>query len=204
MPALPGPLRVQTARGREIAAHLPGLAALRIRVFRDFPYLYDGDEDYERRYLQTYVDCPDSVAVLVFEGERLVGASTGLPLAVEPESLTRPFQDKPPLAVERIFYCGESVLLREYRGLGIGQRFFDEREAHARALGRFDWIGFCAVQRPADHPRRPVDYQPLDGFWRKRGYEPRPDLMVTLSWKDLDDRVETPKPLMFWLRRLEA
>ena len=40
----------------EIQAHVDELAALRIRVFRDFPYLYDGDLDYERAYLAGDLD----------------------------------------------------------------------------------------------------------------------------------------------------
>ncbi|HAO32021.1 MAG TPA: GNAT family N-acetyltransferase, partial [Candidatus Competibacteraceae bacterium] len=43
----------------------------------------------------------------------------------------------------RIFYYGESVLLPDYRGLGLGKRFFEEREAHVRALGRFETVCFC-------------------------------------------------------------
>ena len=31
------------------------LARLRIEVFRDFPYLYEGDLDYERQYLSTFM-----------------------------------------------------------------------------------------------------------------------------------------------------
>ena len=34
--------------GDDLAAALPDVARLRIDVFRDWPYLYDGDADYER------------------------------------------------------------------------------------------------------------------------------------------------------------
>jgi GNAT superfamily N-acetyltransferase len=194
-------LRVERVHGADIAHYLTPLARLRIRVFRDFPYLYEGDEDYERKYLQTYIGSPDSIVVLVFDDDRLVGASSGLPLADEVEELRRPFEQTG-ADLETIFYCGESVLLPEYRGRGLGVRFFEEREAHARALGRFDTICFCAVQRPADHPRRPADYVPLDDFWKRRGYTPRPDLRTEFAWKDLDEPTESPKPMMFWTKRL--
>lgn len=194
-------LRVERIRGAEIARHVPELATLRIRVFRDFPYLYQGAEDYERDYLQTYVNSPDSVAVLVYDGDRLVGASTALPLADEVAELRRPFEAQG-ADLGKMFYCGESVLLPEYRGRGIGVRFFDEREAHAHSLGRFETICFCAVQRPANHPRRPGGYVPLDEFWKRRGYIPRPDLRTEFSWKDLDEATESPKPMMFWTKSL--
>ncbi len=100
-----------------------------------------------------------------------------------------------------VFYCAESVLLPGYRGQGIGHRFFDLREAHARTMG-FTHCAFCSVIRPADHPARPADYRPLDGFWRARGYAPMPGVIAEFSWKDLGEDHETRKPLQFWMRAL--
>ncbi len=195
------PLQIRSFAGEALAHHVPALAELRIRVFRDFPYLYAGDEAYERRYLRTYVDSPRAVMVLAFDGERVVGASTAIPLAEETESIQRPFREAG-FAIDSVFYFGESVLLPEYRGRGAGVRFFAEREAAAQR-GGFVWAAFCAVDRPVDHPRRPPGYVPLDVFWRKRGYERRPDLTTTLSWQDLDESTESAKPMIFWLRRLD-
>lgn len=194
-------LSLQRVIGAKVGDYLADLAALRIQVFREFPYLYEGSEAYERRYLKTYVDAPDSVVVLVFDGERLVGASTGIPLSDEVAELRRPFEDVGENTAE-IFYCGESVLLPAYRGRGLGVRFFAEREAHARELGRFSQICFAAVERPAAHPRRPPHYEPLDGFWEKRGYRRRPELRGELSWQDLDEDAESSKPMVFWSKRL--
>ncbi|MEZ4608155.1 MAG: hypothetical protein R2865_15535 [Deinococcales bacterium] len=58
---------------------IPQVAALRISIFRDFPYLYDGNEAYERSYLGRYVSAQDGLLLLVFDGDKIVGASTGLP-----------------------------------------------------------------------------------------------------------------------------
>ena len=194
-------LRIQRLSGSDINACLPELARLRIRVFREFPYLYDGSAAYEEKYLQTYVDAPDSVMVLVWDGDRVVGASSGLPLEAEPPTVIEPF-----LAhgydPRRIFYYGESVLLPEYRGRGLGKRFFEEREAHVRALGRFAIACFCAVERPADHPRRPAGYAPLDALWNQQGFVRHPELRTTFSWQDLDESAESPKPMVFWLKSL--
>jgi len=192
---------IKRLRGTSIQLYIPELARLRIRVFREFPYLYAGDADYEARYLRTYTDSPDSVVVLVFDDERIVGASTGLPLADETDNVIAPFRQAG-MDVAHIFYFGESVLLPEYRGHGLGVRFFEEREAHARELGRFDLACFCAVDRPADHPRRPADYVPLDRFWEKRGYTRHPELTAEFSWQDLDERGESTKPMTFWLKSL--
>jgi GNAT superfamily N-acetyltransferase len=196
-------LRIERLSGESIERYLPKLARLRITVFREFPYLYDGSQEYEEKYLVTYVDVPESVMVLVWDGDTVVGASSGLPMATETPDVMQPFLHQG-YNLERIFYYGESVLLPAYRGRGLGKRFFEEREAHARSLDRFDLLCFCAVERPPDHPRRPADYVPLDAFWNRRGFVKHPELHTTFSWQDLDENKESPKPMMFWLKRLTS
>lgn len=192
-------IRIERLSGPSLEKYIADLARLRIEVFRDFPYLYDGHLEYEQKYLRTYIRVPDSVIVLAFDGERVVGASTGLPMEAETENVKQPFRAHG-YDPTRIFYFGESVLQSGYRGKGIGVRFFEEREAHARSLGRFDWTCFCAVERPVDHPRRPPDYVSLDEFWKRRGYVRHPELRTIFSWQDLDEQAESPKPMVFWLK----
>jgi GNAT superfamily N-acetyltransferase len=187
--------------GAEAEPYLGELARLRIEVFREFPYLYDGSYDYERSYLSTYSGVVDSIIVVAFANESVIGASTGLPMPAEAAEVTEPFVTNG-YDPEKIFYFGESVLRKAWRGHGIGVQFFREREAHAAALGRFDWACFCAVQRPDDHPRRPANFQSLDRFWEKRGYRKHPELATTFSWQDLDEMSVSPKPMVFWLKRL--
>ena len=191
---------VRRFSGNELGAYLDSVAQLRIGVFRDFPYLYDGTMEYERNYLRTYLDCPQAVVVVAFDGATVVGCSTAIPMAFEEANFQRPFRDHG-YDPAKVFYCAESVLKPAYRGQGIGVRFFEEREAHARELGGFDWYAFCAVVRPADHPLRPPNYEPLDGFWRKRGYSKHAELTASYSWKDIDQQAETAKRLEFWLKR---
>lgn len=186
--------------GAEVAAALDDLAALRIRVFRDWPYLYDGDPDYERRYLATYRDNPRAILVAAFDGGRVVGASTGTPLEDHAGDFGAAFAGTGH-ALADIFYCAESVLLRDYRGQGAGHAFFDAREDHARRLGR-RFCTFCAVVRPDDHPLKPVQYRPLDGFWRNRGYEKLEGVVAHFDWKDIDQPVPTVHDLQFWMKPL--
>ena len=195
-------IRVETCAGRDVLAHLPDIARLRIAVFREYPYLYDGDLAYEERYLRDLCESPRGMVALALDGGRVVGASTGLPLADEPEGIRRPFGEAG-FVVERIFYCAESVLLPSHRGQGIYRRFFAERERYASSRGFFV-ATFCGVERPANHPRRPPGYLPLDGIWTRLGYERRPDLRTTIAWKDLDEEGESPKPMVFWVKNLAS
>lgn len=195
-------LTFETRHGGDILPRMEALAALRIRVFRDFPYLYDGDLDYERDYLRTYVESARSLAFLVLDGDRAVGATTALPLADEEAAFREPVA-RAGYDPERVFYFGESLLLPAYRGRGLGHRFFDEREARARSLG-FGHACFCAVQRPGDHPLRPPDYRPLEPFWRARGYRPRPGIEARYAWRDIGVDHDTTKTLVYWMRPLDA
>lgn len=193
-------LEIRRLTGPALAAAIPDVAGLRISVFRAFPYLYDGDRAYEESYLARYAESPDAVLVGAYDGTRLVGASTGMPLAAHSDAFAAAF-DGYDLAMDDVFYCAESVLLPEYRGQGAGHAFFDLREAAARAQG-FDWSAFCSVIRPADHPDRPAGYRPLDAFWRSRGYAPLPGVIASFGWKDIGETEESLKPLQFWARRL--
>lgn len=194
-------LDIRPLTGADLDRVLPDVARLRIEVFRAWPYLYDGDFDYEHRYLASYRDSQGAILVGAFDGERLVGASTGTSLTDHADDFAAAFAETG-LALDDVFYCAESVLLPGYRGHGVGHAFFDAREAHARRLGK-RYTAFCGVVRPDDHPLRPTDYRPLDGFWRKRGYAPLPGAVAQFAWKDLDQAEETQKPLQFWIRELD-
>jgi len=193
-------VEIEMLAGAALQAVVPELARLRIAVFRDWPYLYDGSEAYERDYLQTYVQAPGAAVAIARDGAQVVGASTCLPLTqAQPE--VRAAFDAAAIDIARWLYFGESVLLAAWRGQGIGVRFFDLREAHARTLGLLQCC-FCAVQRPDDHPRRPPGEQGLAAFWTHRGYSRRPELVCRMSWRDIGEATETEKPLIFWSRAL--
>jgi GNAT superfamily N-acetyltransferase len=193
-------LSVRPLSGAELAAALDDLAALRIAVFAAWPYLYEGDPEYEARYLAEYAAAPGAVLVAAFDGARVVGAATAAPMVHQKEEFRRPFEARG-IDTARLFYFGESVLLPEYRGQGIGHAFFDHREKAARAAGAQSTC-FAAVIRASDHPARPAGYRPLDAFWQARGYAPIPGLVTELAWKEHGEADETPKPMQYWLKHL--
>lgn len=193
-------LRYQLLRGAAIRAELHALAALRLGVFREWPYLYEGTLDYERHYLETYAACVESLAVLVWDGDECIAATTALPLDQAPAEMRAPFQHAG-IGTADVLYFGESLVQHPYRGQGIGLRFFAEREAHARVLG-LARCAFCAVERPSVHPLKPADYVPNDDFWQRRGYLHRDDLRCHFEWRDLDQPLASMHALSYWLKTL--
>jgi GNAT superfamily N-acetyltransferase len=193
-------LRIESLSGSAITCQLQALAEVRMTVFREWPYLYEGSLDYEKHYLDVYLRCPRSLVVLVWDGERCIGATTMLPLMDASADAQKPFVEQG-LPLERYAYFGESVLLPAYRGRGIGVQFFEHRERHARTLG-LTHCTFCAVERPVTHSLKPADYVPNDAFWTHRGYQKLDAVTAEFSWPDIGETQSTTKRMIFWQRVL--
>ncbi len=170
-------------------------------MFRDWPYLYDGTLDYEQGYMARFAASRGAVIVVARDRDNIVGAATGSPMREHHEDFAKPFRERG-LDIAGLFYLGESVLQRAYRGAGVGRAFFAQREAHARRLGGYTHAAFAAVVRPPEHPLRPAEYVPLDGFWRRRGYEQVQGLTTSFEWLDVGGAVPTAKPMQFWIKAL--
>ena len=194
-------LDVKSVTGEDILKILPDLGRLRIIVFRDWPYLYDGTIEYEEKYLEKFAKAKGAVVIAAYDGDQMVGASTGAPMIEHADEFGEPFK-KAGYDISKIFYCGESVLLKSHRGYGLGHAFFDGREAQAKKLGGFTHSSFCRVIRPENHPLKPADYAPLDPFWKKRGYEPVDGIIATYDWTDIDQPDETTHKMQFWMKTL--
>ena len=54
--------------GASLKTALPELARLRITVFRDWPYLYDGTLEYEQGYLAKFAEAEGAVVVAAYDG----------------------------------------------------------------------------------------------------------------------------------------
>ncbi|MFT4032188.1 MAG: GNAT family N-acetyltransferase [Siphonobacter sp.] len=190
-----------TKVGSAIEEVFEDLAQLRIIVFRAFPYLYEGSVAYEKEYLKTYTTSGRSFLFAVYDANQMIGATTCIPLTDEMSEVRKPFEEAD-LDTSSIFYFGESILLPDYRGHGLGNRFFDEREQHAQSFGTFKTTCFCSVVRPENHPARPVNYRPLDEFWTKRGYHKEPRLRSYMKWPDIGESTSTAKPMVYWMKEL--
>lgn len=186
--------------GKEFSPYLEVVAQLRIKIFKEYPYLYDGSLSYEMKYLNRYTKSVDFMCVLAMVDGVPVGATTCMPLAQEEDIFKEPFL-RDGYDVEKIFYFGESILLSEYRGHGIGKRFIELREVFAKeTISELTHTCFCAVQRVDDHPLAPNNYKDLKGFWNNNAYYPVTGLKTKLSWKDINEKQESEKVMQFWLK----
>lgn len=198
----PTPITYRECRGQELEPFIESLAQLRIDVFKAFPYLYNGTLDYEKNYLKTYIKSPHSFVTLACLGDQIIGATTAILASDEESSFQEPFKARG-IAPESVCYFGESILLPEYRGLGIGKEFMNRRLHFARNLRGVQWASFCAVIRPTDHPLKPSNYRSLDSFWQQMGFRPVEGMLTEYSWLDVGETAESTKKMQFWMRTLE-
>lgn len=177
------------------------LAQLRMEVFREYPYLYEGDLEYEMAYLDRYFSSEKSFLLMVFDEDKLVGATSALPLIEEESKFQAQYQVlgfKP----EEIYYLGESILKKEYRGQGLGREFMKQREQEAWRHKTFRYCSFCSVDRDSDDPRKPEGYKSLDHFWKTEGYERIPEGLTYIAWKEIGEEKESPKAMQIWIKEL--
>lgn len=191
-------LEIKLVYGHEISDYINQIARLRIKVFREFPYLYEGDLEYEKKYLARYVNARHSLCILVFDKAELVGMSSCLPFIEEEDDIKKPYLDAG-IDIQNSFYFGESILDAKYRGNGLGKDFFKLREEYAlKVYPDLIRCAFCAVQREADHPLKPPDYRELRQFWHSQGYLLNKSLVLSYKWKDINKKFEDAKTLIFW------
>ncbi|MFM2198358.1 MAG: hypothetical protein RLZZ505_1790 [Verrucomicrobiota bacterium] len=193
-------IAISTHIGKAARPFLNEIARLRISVFREFPYLYEGSLEYEMEYLNDYVSSNNSLIVLASLGSEIVGASTGIPLGEADADFREPVKAAG-FDPGEFCYFGESVLLPEFRGRGLGHRFFSERESHATKLG-LRRAGFFSVIRADDHPLKPISYRPHDTFWLKRGYTRQNAIIARFPWKQVGESQDILHELVFWQRQL--
>jgi GNAT superfamily N-acetyltransferase len=191
---------VSILSGAALRQAIPAVARIRIEVFREWPYLYDGSLDYESWYLSKYAEAEGAVLIVARDAGDIVGVSTAAPLASQLDEWAEPFRARG-IDPGGIFYFGESCLLPVWRGQGVGVRFFVIREAHARNLG-FATASFSAVVREAGDPRRPAEYEELDAFWHHRGYAPVEGLTARFPWKELGAESDSLHTMQFWSKAL--
>lgn len=196
------PFEFKNVYGEEIETYFNDISRIRVTVFREWPYIYEGSVDYERQYLQNYFDNERSLCILCFHENQVIGISTLMPLEGEHEDLKKPLREAG-YDITKIFYYSESCLLKAFRGRGTYAEFFKRREEHVKYFSTdYESVCFCSVVRPDQHPLKPQDYRPLYESWRKYGFEKVENLQMSFLWQDLDQTTETRKFLDVWMKSL--
>lgn len=153
----------QVLTGTAIADALDDVAMLRLGIFPEYPYLYQGRREDELKYLDTYAEAPDACVILAYDGHEVIGATTGMPLIHEDAQILDAFAGTSFLLNE-IYYVGELLFRPAYRNCGLGQNLLARLESHIHSLDSYRKLICATVERPDNHPIFfPVDFMDEDG-----------------------------------------
>jgi ribosomal protein S18 acetylase RimI-like enzyme len=189
-------LKIIAFRGEEVLPCLDEVAALRIEIFREWPYLYEGDIKTEKNYLKVYVDTKDSVLVLAKDHEKIVGVVMGLPVADSMKQIQKEYQ-RQNVSMDGIFYLADAIIFAPYRGQGIGTRMLQTFENSVLEMQKYGQISCCEIVRDQNHPLKPKEYQSLDAFWDHLGFLVSPGWQTSFDYLDIGNTEETPHPMRF-------
>lgn len=180
------------------------IADLRITLFAEYPYLYAGNQAHEQEYLETYFKSQTARILLLFDKARIVGFSNSLLLSEETREVQHDFRAKG-FNLSDYLYIGEGMLLPEYRRQNIIKiaGAFTYHQARARQCGS-NHLLFMTVDRPEDHPRKPVGYQSLEPIWTHYGFKQMEDMKVALTWTQIDTGRDEANTLSLWSKNLIA
>lgn len=192
----------QILTGSAVEDCLNDIASLRIEIFREFPYLYDGRREDELHYLKLYSATHESFVIIVNDGEKVAGAATGMPLRHEATELVEPFNGTS-YPVDEVYYVGELLFYPAYRNRGLGLRLVAQIVQQISFLGTYRYLTCATVVRPDDHPLRPADYIPIDRFLAHTGFNPLPEITTSFTWLETDG-VRRSHPMNFWIKELQA
>ena len=187
---------MQIIRGPEIENHIDDLGRFRIKIFREYPYLYDGNIEFERVYLDPYSRNPESLLLILQDARGIIGACTGTPLTGEDNDFQNAFVGE---NKDEIYYIGAVILRADSRGQKLGSRLLSTALSLID-MKRFKKTSLCTVDRGLNHPRRPGNYCPPDYLWEKYGFVKSTNLLAYLAWTDIGQKIETQKPMNIWFK----
>lgn len=189
-------MKITVLRGSEILPYLDQVAKLRIDIFREWPYLYEGDLKTEKNYLKVYADAKDSILVVAEEGNQVIGIAIGVPLNESIELVQDVFREKQ-VSMENRYYFADAILLKEYRGQNIGLTMIQKFEQAVGELKRYGEIYGFEIVRDENDPRKPEGYRSLDPLWEKLGYGVIPGWEAHVEWLDVGDLEKTSHLMRF-------
>lgn len=188
-------LVIKTFQGKDISPHVKAITDLCLIIYKEKPYLYEGTEEEYRPFIEYYADSETNRACLLFDESKPVGVAIGMPLHAMRDKYREPFLSmRPEENPDELFYLGELLLLKDYRGNNLGKQMYLECERLATQEG-FKKICFCKIDEPESD-------QSLDGFWKKLGFEKCEEGTFVVYWKNVGESDESPHQMRYWIKSL--
>lgn len=198
-------ITIETMIGSEGQKYIELLSTLRINTFREYPYLYEGNLDYEKKYVAGYLTSKQSLIAVAKVDEKIAGISTGIPLISESDIVAdaKLLFEQNNINPEHYYYYGEIIVLPEYRQQGLTKKLYAAKEKLVKQWG-YQSVCFLTVTRPDNHTLQPLDYEPLDPMWKHLQFH-KNNLKINYKWPTLQSDgsvIECDNEMEFWCKAL--
>lgn len=195
-------MKIVVIEGQDLSPFLEKIAALRVSVFHEYPYLYEGTIEFEiNKVLPMYLRSVNSIFVIALKEDQVVGAATGIPLTDMEAMYQQPFKENN-ISMKGIFCLGDLMVVKKMRGKGIGSKMYKIFEEHVRKKNVYKKIALYEIQRDKKDPKQQKNYHSLDNFWKSYGFVKHPEIHFQIPWKEVGDDKEKVHHLIFWLKDL--
>lgn len=184
--------KIETYKGKEIASKIDPIIQYINTIYREPPFLYNGQDADYKTYLNEYANDPDAYLNVVMDNNTLVGLSLGMPLSRSRDLYKLPFKQ-----VDGIYYAGEFGLNPSYQGKGLENELIKWLEKEAKSKG-YDTMAFWELD---SSPSKKSPLLPF-AFWEKQGYKHHPELGFKISWTNIGEDKESEHTAVYWLKKL--
>lgn len=194
--SLAAAIHFETYQGIEITPHNPEIISLVNKVFYEYPYLYRGDSEGYNEALRGYAQSTNSYVVFAWDGDKVVGLATGIPLTDSWDKHAVPLRQKG-IDVSKAYYLGELVVLPEYRGQGIGYRMGETIEQFARSHG-YTLLALMSIDEALMEAPPPQGYISSACTFRKLGYTKHPEIYLDSTWINVGGTAPLSHRMVYW------
>ena len=190
--------------GPELQTIIPFMAMQRISAFREYPYLYEGNNTEENEYCQWFTSLPHSAVAVAYANGEPVGFVSGTGFAgfdVHFKGSIALFK-KNGLDSKKFYYIPEAIIVPEHRKHSLIEKLHDVIEQRAKALG---YSAICCAEESHDnHPLKPAGYQSRDRLFLKGGYS-KTNMSIKFPWLTIqpDGTLKDEEhSLSYWIKNL--
>ncbi|MEO9257235.1 MAG: GNAT family N-acetyltransferase [Crocinitomicaceae bacterium] len=171
-PSENNPYTIKIFTKDDVSPLLLFVATLRINIFREYPYLYEGNLKEEMDDLEHCAQLTNNALAIAFYKETPVGFLYGIPLKEFASHFENPVLDlfrEKNLNPETCYYFADIIVLPEHRGNSLSKKLFNVLEVYAQEQG-YHSASFITESHDI-HPLKPANYKSLEPLWHSLQYK---------------------------------
>lgn len=183
-----------------IRAIIPFITQQRLKAFREYPYLYEGNTKEEYEYLSWLAGQPHTAIAIAYQDNMPVACVEGTGFVDFDSHFAGSVEifEKAGLQSKRYYYLSEAVTSDQHPAVCF--LLFKALESFAKQRG-FS-AGCLVYEYNTDHPLQPKNYQNRDTLFNALGYH-KTDLSLLFAWDTVqvdESRIKQDHTLTYWIK----